>query len=363
MTQALARILSVLALIAVLLTSGTTADATGTAGAVYTLTNAASGNAVVAFSRSASGELAPAGTFATGGLGGGSGLGSQDAVITSDDGQWLYAVDAGSNDIATFRIRHDGLGLVGRTPSGGTRPISLTTNGDLVYVLNAVSNTITGFRASGGSLAPLPGSTRVLLGQGPAQVEFAPSGNVLVVTDKTTSTLETFVVDGDGVAGSARSFTSSGAVPFGFAFGHRDQLVVSEAGGAPAGLSAASSYRVANDGSLVAITRSAATTQAAACWVVVTNNGRYAFTGNAGGDSISAFAIDQDGSLELVSGQAAYAAAAHTTDLATSRDSRFLYALDNGTHMISGFRIGSDGSLTRVPGAIVPAASVGLASR
>src|SRR5881396_3228245 len=85
-------------------------------------------------------ELAPAGTFATGGLGGGSGLGSQDAVITSDDGQWLYAVDAGSNDIATFRIRHDGLGLVGRTPSGGTRPISLTTNGDLVYVLNAVSN-------------------------------------------------------------------------------------------------------------------------------------------------------------------------------------------------------------------------------
>src|SRR5881396_3895910 len=134
MTQALARILSVLALIAVLLTSGTTADATGTAGAVYTLTNAASGNAVVAFSRSASGA------FATGGLGGGSGLGSQDAVITSDDGQWLYAVDAGSNDIATFRIRHDGLGLVGRTPSGGMRPISLTTNGNLVYVLNAVSN-------------------------------------------------------------------------------------------------------------------------------------------------------------------------------------------------------------------------------
>ena len=97
--------------------------------------------------------------------------------------------------------------------------------------------------------------------------------------------------------------------------------------------------------------------------MVITNNGRYAFTGNAGGDSISAFAIDQDGSLELVAGQAAYAAAAHTTDLATSRDSRFLYALDNGTHMISAFRIGAAGSLTRLPGATVPAGTVGLASR
>src|SRR5207247_11098924 len=92
MTQALARILSVLALIAVLLTSGTTADATGTAGAVYTLTNAASGNAVVAFSRSASGELAPAGTFATGGLGGGSGLRSQGGVIRRRHGHWLSSV-------------------------------------------------------------------------------------------------------------------------------------------------------------------------------------------------------------------------------------------------------------------------------
>jgi hypothetical protein len=54
-------------------------------GAVFALTNAPSGNAVVAYSRAADGVLTFAGSYATGGNGTGAGLGSQGAVVVSDD--------------------------------------------------------------------------------------------------------------------------------------------------------------------------------------------------------------------------------------------------------------------------------------
>jgi hypothetical protein len=56
-------------------------------GAVYTMTNAPSGNAVVAFRRHRDGSLTPAGTFPTGGAGSGAGLGSGHAVVVSEDGR------------------------------------------------------------------------------------------------------------------------------------------------------------------------------------------------------------------------------------------------------------------------------------
>ena len=42
------------------------ADLLGTAGAVYTMTNSASGNAIEAFTRASDGTLTPAGTYPTG---------------------------------------------------------------------------------------------------------------------------------------------------------------------------------------------------------------------------------------------------------------------------------------------------------
>lgn len=62
-----------------------------TAGAVYVLTNSPAGNAVLVYGRGGDGSLTPAGSFATGGAGTGSGLGSQNAVTVSDDHQRLFA--------------------------------------------------------------------------------------------------------------------------------------------------------------------------------------------------------------------------------------------------------------------------------
>src|SRR5437870_7773571 len=95
----------------------------GAAGAVYALTNSPAGNAVVAYQRGADGSLTPAGSFPTGGMGM-AGLSSQGAVIVSDDHQLLFAVNAGSNSISSFRIRPGGLDLADTAASDGTMPIS-----------------------------------------------------------------------------------------------------------------------------------------------------------------------------------------------------------------------------------------------
>src|SRR3954452_3158783 len=71
-------------------------------GRVFTETNASAGNAVLAFDRAADGHLTPAGSFATGGLGAGAGLGSQGPVAV--DGNTVYAADAGSGDVAALRV-------------------------------------------------------------------------------------------------------------------------------------------------------------------------------------------------------------------------------------------------------------------
>src|SRR6188474_2848756 len=60
-------------------------------GAVFTMDNAAAANHVLAFRRGADGKLKNDGSFATGGRGTGSGLGSQGAVVLSSNGRWLFA--------------------------------------------------------------------------------------------------------------------------------------------------------------------------------------------------------------------------------------------------------------------------------
>ena len=171
------------------------------AGAVYTMTNAADGNEILILDRSAGGRLKWSDSVSTGGLGTGSGLGNQGAVILDRDNRWLFAVNAGSNEISVFRVLKRGLALVDTVASGGIRPVSLTVDRDLLYVLNAGSDEISGFSIGHhGRLTPIADSTRPLsgTGTGPAQVEFSPNGRVLVVTEKATNKIDTYVVEGTG---------------------------------------------------------------------------------------------------------------------------------------------------------------------
>ena len=330
-------------------------------GAVYALTNVAGGNAVAMYSRGADGRLSWSGSVSTGGAGAGASLGSQGALALSDDARWLFAVNAGSNDVSAFRVTPSGLELTGRVASGGIRPISVTVHGDVLYVLNAGGDgNISGFRVgSDGALAPLAGSTRPLSGSGvgPAQVSFSSTGAWLVVTEKATNRLDIYAVGSDGLVSAVNTTASAGGTPFGFAFGHRDELFVSEAAGS------ASSYIVGTSGLTVA-SGTVLTHQGAPCWAVVTENGRYGYTANAQGGSISGFAIASDGSIRLIDGDGRTAVVGGgNIDLAVSGNSRYLYQL-NGNRSISGFRIEADGHLTAAGNvAGLPASTVGLVAR
>src|SRR5260370_21277602 len=147
-------------------------------GAVYTMTNAAGPNHLMVYHRLSDGTLKPAGMVPTGGNGAGVGLGSQGAIVLNDSNRWLFVVNAGSNDIAVFEVEEEGLEFVGKFPSGGPLPISVTVHGRLVYVLNAgTPNNITGFLLSdGGKIIPIPVSTLALSAPAarPAQIHYIP---------------------------------------------------------------------------------------------------------------------------------------------------------------------------------------------
>src|SRR5262245_43224043 len=112
--------------------AGAAADASAhsSPNAVYTLSNATTGNAVNVLHRSADGSLTPAGEFPTGGTGTGGGLGNQGALAL--DGKRLFAVNPGSDSVSVFKVKRDGLELVDVEASQGDLPISVTVDDDLV---------------------------------------------------------------------------------------------------------------------------------------------------------------------------------------------------------------------------------------
>ena len=338
-------------------------------GAVFTLSNSAAGNAVLAFGRSADGSLTPAGSFATAGNGTGAGLGSQGAVVLSEDGRFLFAVNAASNTITSFAVEGTSLALVNTVASGGTLPISLTNHDDLVYVLNAGgTENITGFSIGAtGALTALAGSSRPLSGTGvgPAQVGFDPSGRWLIVTEKNTNRIDVYAVGNNGYASAPVVNPSVGQTPFGFAFNQHGVLIVSEAFGGAVDASAVSSYTVGSGGTLDVVSASVPTTETAACWVAVTNNGKFAYAANTGSASVTGFEV-RKATLSILDPDGKTGATGTTPiDAAVSHNGQFLYTLTAGSHAISAFSVSqNDGSLSNVGGAAgLPVSTVGLAAK
>lgn len=329
----------------------------GTPGAVYTATNSADGNAILAYTRSAHGVLNANGSYETGGLGTGGGLGNQGGVALSDDHHHLFVVNAGSNDISAFEVTGDGLMLTDVEPSLGEMPVSVTVNGDLLYVLNAGgAGGIQGFTvAEDGDLMPIADSMRPLSGAevtAAAQIGFGPDGTVLAVTEKATSLIDTYLVNEDGTTMGPNSSESSGMTPFGFDYTSRGALLVSEAFGGMPGLSAASSYGIGMGGELDAISPSVPSSQTAACWLVVNPNSRHAYVTNTGSGTISGYTVYGDDSIELLDEDGLTFDLGEGTapiDAAFATNGRFLYVLNSGTHEITALRVNkSDGSLSFV---------------
>ena len=348
------------------------------AGAVYVLTNQTT-NSVAVFRHDARGRLTSAGEFPTGGAGDPTPqpsdpatdpLASQGALIMSRGNQYLYAVNAGSNQISVLRIRKNSLDIVDVVDSGGVRPISLALNDNLLYVLNEGGTpNITGFTIEeDGTLTPL-GSTRPLIGgvaADPAEIGFSHDGALLVVTEKAGNRLNTYPINDNGLASPPIDNPSNGMTPFGFAFNNADTLVVSEAFGGAANQSAASSYDAAEDGTLSVISGSVPNSQTASCWVVIPNNGKTAFVSNTGSGTISSYHINaEDGSLTLLNATAADTGVGSAPiDMDLNVSSKLLFVLLGGSQSVASFRVWKNGNLTPIDtaGGLPPGAQ-GIAAK
>jgi len=337
-------------------------------GYVYTLSNQVAGNQVLVYSRSATGDINFLSSYSTGGNGTGGGLGNQGAVALSENNNVVLAVNPGSNSVASFAVSGGSLQLKSTVSSGGVMPVSITIYNDLVYVLNAGgSGNISGFRLhDDGSLISIAGSAKPLSSSsaGAAQVSFVNDGTVLAITEKMTNKIITYTIDAMGKPEVMHSINSSTPTPFGFAVGKQGIIYVSEAAGGAPDISAMSSYHINENGMIQLIDGSVGAGQTAACWVVITNNGKYIYDSNTGSSNVSSFTTDNGdlGVLQAVAG--ATGAGSSPIDAALSVNSKFLYVLSSGTSTISVFEVGNDGSLTSLQTMTgVPVGATGLATK
>ncbi len=338
-------------------------------GAVFTMTNAVAGNAVLAFRYGPTGALVPAGSFPTHGTGTGASLADQGALALASGDRYLLVVNAGDNTVTVFAVHPVPpgplLSFVDRVSSHGSTPVSLAVHGPFVYVLNAGNATragdIAGFLlADQGLLLPLPGSRQPLSAAtptGPAEVAFDPAGTALVVTEESTGEIDVYPVSARGIAQPPVTTASNGSVPYGFAFTPRGTLVVSDAGSG-----ALSSYAVASSGTLTVVSGTVPDGQLAPCWVAIAG-GHWAFTSNAHSGTIGTYAVARNGALTLVNATSATTGPADT-DLAIGGPSgQYLFVLDVGAPQVQEFRIGAGGTLTPLYAVYsLPPATEGLAA-
>lgn len=351
------------------------AEATSSSpGAVFSMTNDPSANQITVFARNADGTLDKRETVPTGGMGTGGPEDSANGLIlanmngessptnTKGAAKYLLALNGGSNSISVFRNDPGGLELVDTEPSNGTRPISITVNRGVAYVLNAGAfmcsglgeqPNITGYTFDAdGQLAPIPGSTRPLSGipnSGCTQVAFDKTGKVVIVDEQQADVITTYTRNADGTLSQPTPQQSTGNGPFGLNFTQRNQLLTTENFGALPAQGALASYAIDEaTGTLTPLSPSVRNAQSDTCWVVITDDNKYAFTSSFGDDGgLSSYRVRPDGSLELLDAQAATVGAG-SSDLTLSGDSRYLYAKNSLLGTVTAFRIEDDGALTQI---------------
>jgi 6-phosphogluconolactonase len=335
---------------------------------VYLDDNTTVANTIAAFDRHADGSLTtlPGSPFNAGGAGTGSGLASQGAIQTTDDGRFLVAVDAGSNQVSVLRIKRDGsLKPVpgGVVSSGGSLPVSVTIHRDLAYVANAADggSNYTGFRlGEQGSLTPIAGSTYALPdGSQPGDVFFNGDGTKLVGTRVNSSLIDSFTVGDNGrlTAAPGSPFAAQGLGPFGSEFRptNPDQLFVSNAHNGGVNLGTVSAFDDAADGTLSSIGSSPfADNQNAPCWVEISHDGQFLFTVNTASGTISRYSIAGNGALTLIGSTAvSQSGGVGAVDARLTPDGGTLYVNESRVASVAGFAV-DGGTLTELQSSPTP---------
>jgi len=322
---------------------------------VFVQTNELSGNRILVYDRGQDGQLAQAGSYATGGNGGAAAPGTESDRLASQGSlayvpahQTLLAVNAGSDTVSAFRVHGDQLTLLNVVESGGQFPNSIGVHGGIAYVLNAGgAGTVQGFRIGTAGLAPIAGSARSLglansdppnFLSAPGQVGFTPDGRWLLVTTKaSTSSIDVFRVDDGLLSATPVVNPSATPVPFAFTFGSGGRLVAGEAG-----TSSVTTYGIQNDGTLTD-PQSQSDGQAALCWIERVHD--VYFVSNTASNAVSSFRVGSSGEPELV---ASVAATTNPGPIDLVSSGQFLYVETGVTGTVDEFHVNDDGTLTSI---------------
>ncbi len=276
---------------------------------VFVMSNNADRNEIIAFQRESSGNYKRSDfdTFGRGTGGVNDPLESQGSLILSTDRTLLFAANAGSGDVTVFRVLRNSLAFADKVPSGGSQPVSIAQQGNVLYVLNSGgAGSVVGFRLEhNGHLHKIANSTAFLSANatGGASISISPDGKFVAVVERIANKIDTFRIKPDGTLATPTIIPSPGPGAFSAQFAPNGKLIVSETGPSniPNG-SAISSYTVLADGTLGAVSQSVATDGAANCWNAISPDGNRVYASNAGTSTIAGFAIGDNGVLSSLKG-------------------------------------------------------------
>lgn len=195
---------------------------------------------------------------------------------------------------------------------------------------------------------------------------------MLTVTEVEANVIDTYTVDKDGVAhGPVVNSNAPSNGPFGTTYTDKDTLLTTENFQAAPGLGGLASYDVDKSGTLTRTSPTVGNGQTDSCWVVNTENGKYAYVTSAFSGFVSSYRVGKGGSLTLLdpaAGVVGPTGGSGGLDETLSGNSRFLYARNVFQSTITGFRVENDGSLTKLQDVADPAnlpagSAIGIAGR
>ena len=336
----------------------------------YTTSNDPRNNQLIRYRVEGNGAIKEIGRYATGGRGTGANLPSAGSIALSSDRRWLVAVNAGSNQISSFRMGPKGPRLMGVQHSKGTLPLSIALRGPFVYVLNSGSHSVATFRLRpDGTLEPFKkDGIRVLSSEEARATSLAVSRdrNQLVVAERGVNQLARYAINRRGLLGGTPQITQTlSASPFALSF-YKETLFTVFAGQGSR-QSSIGSYRDDSQKGLTLKQAPVFTGQTAACWSALSSHRRLLYAANAGSHSLTGIKLSVEGSFDLIDPEGVSADTgpdSRPRDLAISRDGLWLAVILDGVSQIALYRVGRDGRLTLTGSHDgVPHGSAGLVAR
>ena len=276
--------------------------------------------------------------------------------------KYLYAANSGATPqgtVSLFDISGTGA-LTEKTPrfTVGTAPtlLAIDSSGSFLYVGNSGSFDISVFSidSSTGELSPISqsgGGTTAQIGMSPLNMQLSPSGNTLFVTGQAIvgqGTIEAFPVS-NGILGIP-VVSTTGNTPYGLAIDSAGAHLYT----ANKIDNSISAFTVNSDNSLTLISTTGGTFTGPVA-LFIDKSGKYLYAANSqSSGNLAGFSIGSDGGLTLLA-SSPFATGSQPNFIAGDSNGKYLFVGNQSTPVVQSFSLDSgSGTLTSVSSYSVP---------